>query len=124
MEPFATVTDYTDRYGAVQDARRLSALLGDATAFIACQAGFAMREDTAFRANLVRVTCSVVNRSLRAGDWAGMQSLSQSAGGQSASVTVYNPAGDFFLTKAERSALGISRGRVGATDPYGGGADG
>lgn len=120
MEPFATVADYESRYGPVDDEARLSVLLGDATAFISAQPGFdAGGEDRA--PILTAVTCGVVHRSLSAGQWAGLSAVSQGGDGYTASATVYNPAGDFFLTKQERRVLGIGGGRVGATDPYGGG---
>ena len=45
--------------------------------------------------------------------------VSQGAGGYTASVGVYNPSGDFYLTKQEKRLLGIGGGRVGMTDPYG-----
>lgn len=126
MDAFATVDDYQGRYGEVDDAKRLALLLDDATAFIASQPGFTRNpDDSTQAANLVRVTCAVVHRSLSAGDLAGIQSYSEGAVGYTASVTPYNPSGDFYLTKAERRSLGISGGRVGMTDPYGcGGADG
>lgn len=126
MDAFATVDDYQGRYGEVDDAKRLAILLDDATAFISSQPGFARDpDDLTQAANLVRVTCAVVHRSLSAGNLAGIQSYSEGAVGYTASVTPYNPSGDFYLTKAERRSLGISGGRVGATDPYGcGGADG
>ena len=120
MEPFATVEDYEARCGEAEDPERVKTLLGDASAFIASQPGFSRDEaDEVKEANLVRVTCAVVDRALSAGDLAGFQSVSQGAGGQTASVSVYNPSGDFYLTKAERRALGIGGGRIGFTDPYG-----
>lgn len=122
MEAFATIRDYAERYGAPDDEGRLGALLADASAFIASHPGFSMREDEVFAANLVRITCAVVHRALSAGPLAGLSAASQGAGGQTASVTVYNPAGDLFLTKQEKRALGIGGARVGTTDPYGEGA--
>lgn len=123
MKPFATVEQYEARYGDVEDQKQVETLLGDASAFIAAQPGFSLIPDGESgyelqQANLVRVTCAVVHRSLSAGDWAGLSSLSQGAGSQSASVSVYNPGGDFYLTKAEKQALGIGAARVGMTDPY------
>ena len=117
---FASAQDYELRYGEVEDEDRLLALLDDASAFLCAQSGFKLKpDDEVQRANLVRITCAVVRRSLSAGAWAGLANVSQGAGGYSASATVYNPGGDFYLTKAERRALGISGGRVGVTDPYG-----
>lgn len=120
MEAFATLEDYETRYGEAEDPERVNTLLGDASAFIAAQPGFSRDEaDEVKEANLARITCAVVDRSLSAGDLAGFQSVSQGAGGQTASVSVYNPSGDFYLTKAERRVLGIGGGRIGLTDPYG-----
>ena len=131
MEPFATVKDYEERYGDVDDPEQVETLLGDATAFIAAQPGFRPlpSDEDGYdlqQANLVRVTCAVVHRSLSAGDFAGLSSYSEGGVGYTASVSVSNPAGDFYLTKAEKQALGIGGGRVGQTWPYsvgGGGAD-
>lgn len=124
MVPFATVEDYEARYGEVEDQQQVETLLGDASAFIAAQPGFrllAPDEDgyDLQQDNLVRVTCAVVHRSLSAGDFAGLSSVSQGAGGYTATVNVYNPGEDFYLTKAEKRTLGIGGGRIGMTDPYG-----
>lgn len=124
MEPFATVEQYEERYGDVGDREQVETLLGDASAFIAAQPGFRLLpsgEDgyELQQANLVRVTCAVVHRSLSAGDLAGLSSVSQGAGGYTATVNVYNPGEDFYLTKAERRTLGIGGARIGMTDPYG-----
>lgn len=123
MEPFATVEDYELRYGDVEDREQLGALLGDATSFISDLRGFRLlgKDEPRYdlqRANLVRITCSVVHRTLLAGELAGASSYSETAGSYNASVNVYNPSGDMYLTAQEHSALVIA-GRVGLTDPYG-----
>ena len=124
MEPFATVEDYERRYGPVEDTERIEALLEDASVFIACQPGFSPCEgDEATAAALNAITCSLVNRKVTAGEYAGLSQMSQGAGGYTASVSVYNPSGDFYLTKQERRVLGLAGGRVGMTDPYGDGAE-
>lgn len=120
MGPFATVEDYGARYGEVDDEARVSALLQDATNIIASQPGFDMREDETWQGVLETVTCAMVHRSMRSGAYAGLSSLSQGAGGYTASVGVYNPGGDLFLTDNERRALGLEGGRVGMSDPWGG----
>ena len=112
MEPFATVEDYEARYGAVDDEKQLETLLEDASAFIASQAGFKQPDTDVGTANLVRVTCAVVHRSLMAGSLAGIQSYSEGAVGYTASVTPYNPSGDFYLTAQEKKSLGIGGSRV------------
>lgn len=115
MESFATVKDYEDRYGDVNDTERIGTLLTDASVFIAAQPGFTLREsDNLQAANLVRVTCAVVHRALSAGEWAGLNSVSQSGGGYSATVNVANPTEDFYLTKADRRALGFAGVRIGS----------
>lgn len=127
MEPFATVEDYEARYGEAKDEKRLSIALADASAFIASEmsrAGVAINpDDETQSAALTYVTCLVVNRVERSGMYAGLSSVSQGAGGYTASVSVYNPGGGFRLYAEERRMLGIGGGRVGMTDPYGGGAD-
>ena len=54
MEPFATVEDYEDRYGVVDDPSRVETLLADASAFIAGQPGFALAEGDEAQAAFVR----------------------------------------------------------------------
>lgn len=118
MTPFATVDDYTDRYGEVEDEARVSALLQDATNIIASQPGFAMREgDETWMGVLETVTCAMVHRSLMSGAYAGLSNVSQGAGGYTASVAVYNPGGDLYLTRNEKRALGIGGARIGSVAP-------
>ncbi len=119
MESFATIEDYEARYGTVDDEGTLSVLLADASAFVAGFSGFRLREDDeAFMANLVRITCAVVHRSLMAGDFVGVTQYSETANDYTASVTPYNPSGDFYLTTPEKRVLGITRSRVAQIWPY------
>lgn len=114
MTPFATVEDYEARYGEVEDRDRVETLLGDATSFIEAQPGFRYDAgDFTQAANLTRICCAVVYRSLAAGDLAGLSSYSQGGVGYTASVNVYNPSGDYYLTSAEKRALGIHGSTVG-----------
>ena len=118
MEPFATVDDYTDRYGEVDDETRLTTLLSDASLFVASQRGLVIKQDDETQAALLTaVTCAMVHRSMMAGSYAGLSSVSQGAGGYTASVGVYNPSGDFYLTKGEKQALGIGGARIGSFAP-------
>lgn len=118
MSVFATVADYQLRYGAAADQLRLKALLGDASALIAGMPGFdCSAKDEAWWANLKRITCAVVHRSLVAGDLAGMQTYSETGIGYSASATPFNPGGDLYLTKAEKRTLGIGGVSFGAILP-------
>ncbi|HJA28461.1 MAG TPA: phage Gp19/Gp15/Gp42 family protein [Candidatus Olsenella pullicola] len=120
MTPFADVADYEARYGEVEDEARVSALLQDATNIIASQPGFELRDgDDTFIGVLETVACAMVHRSLMSGAYAGLSNVSQGAGGYTASVAVYNPGGDLYLTRNEKRALGIGCGRIGQTDPYG-----
>ena len=118
MTPFATVADYEARYGKVDDEERISKLLQDATNIIASQPGFCdkNRDDTWWGV-LETVACAMVHRSMMAGSYAGLSSVSQGAGGYTASVGVYNPGGDMFLTRNERRALGIGGARIGSVAP-------
>lgn len=117
MTPFATVEDYEVRYGEVEDEARVSALLQDATNIIASQPGFAMREDDTWWGVLETVTCAMVHRSMMSGSYAGLSNVSQGAGGYTASVSVYNPGGDLYLTRNEKRALGIGGARIGTVAP-------
>lgn len=121
MGPFATVDDYTDRYGEVEDEVRLELALSDASAFIASEmrrAGVAIDPDDAEQAQaLAYVTCLLVNRVERSGAYAGLSNVSQGAGGYTASVSVYNPGGGFRLYADERRMLGIGGSRIGSVSP-------
>lgn len=118
MKPFATVEDYKRRYGEVDDEQRLSTLLSDASIFIASQRGFAIDQDDENRAALLAaITCAVVHRSLASSSYAGFSSVSQGGDGYTASASIYNPGGDFYLTKQERQTLGIGGARIGSVAP-------
>ena len=118
MTPFATVEDYEARYGEVEDDARVSALLQDATNIIASQPGFSTRDrDETWMGVLETVTCAMVHRSLMSGSYAGLSNVSQGAGGYTASVAVYNPGGDLYLTRNEKRALGIGGACIGSVAP-------
>ena len=119
MTPFATVEDYETRYGEVDDEARVSALLQDATNIIASQPGFSTDgRDETWWGVLETVACAMVHRSMMSGSYAGLSNVSQGAGGYTASVSVYNPGGDLYLTRNERRALGIGGARIGSVAPY------
>ena len=118
MTPFATVADYEARYGKVDDEERISKLLQDATNIIASQPGFCDKNrDETWWGVLETVACAMVHRSMMAGSYAGLSNVSQGAGGYTASVAVYNPGGDLYLTRNERRALGIGGARIGSVAP-------
>ena len=119
MTPFATVEDYETRYGEVEDEARVSALLQDATNIIASQPGFSTDgRDETWWGVLETVACAMVHRSMMSGSYAGLSNVSQGAGGYTASMAVYNPGGDLYLTRNERRALGIGGARIGMVAPY------
>lgn len=120
MDSFATVQDYEDRYGDVEDTAQLGVLLSDASAYIAAQPGFEYADSTDPRyeaqwANLTRITCALVHRTMLSADFIGMNSYSEGAVGYSATVNFYNPSGDFKLLPSEEKTLGIGTARVGST---------
>ena len=118
MTPFASVEDYEARYGKVDDEERISKLLQDATNIIARQPGFCDKDrDDTWWGVLETVACAMVHRSMMAGSYAGLSSVSQGAGGYTASVGVYNPGGDLYLTRNEKKALGIGGARIGSVSP-------
>lgn len=118
MTPVADVKDYEARYGEVDDEARISALLQDATNYIASQPGFSTdgRDDTWWGV-LETVTCAMVHRSLASGAYAGFSNVSQGAGGYTESAAIYNPGGDLYLTKNEKKALGLCGARIGSVSP-------
>ena len=61
-----------------------------------------------------RIVCAVVRRSMeaQASPSAGMSSFQATTGPFTNSYTPTNPHGDFYLTKAEKSALGDGRQRA------------
>lgn len=118
MEAFANYSDYMARYGEADDPDAVETLLLDAAAFILSQPGFRYCEgDEVQAANLARISCAIVNRMIGRDDFAGIESYSQGAGDYSVTLSPYNPAGDMYLTSAEKLTLGIGRGRVGQTWP-------
>lgn len=117
MEAFATVKDLESRWRALNgnEPKQAEALLFDAAAIITSamnQSGIAIDEDDEVQAaNLVRVSCAMVQRAMAQGD--GEQS--HAWGGN----LVMNPSGDLYLSKADRKSLGIGRMRVGFVSPWG-----
>lgn len=115
MEAFATVADLEARWRALDSAEsaRAVVLLADAAAIIRA----AMRRsgvqvdaaDGVQAANLVRVSCAMVQRAMAQGD--GEQR--HAWGGN----LVLNPSGDLYLAKADRLSLGLGGCRVGTWEP-------
>ena len=111
MEAFASVNDLESRW-RVMDARekvQAAVLLEDAAAIILAaldQARIVVDEqDEVQAANLVRVSCAMVQRAMAQGD--GEQE--HAWGGN----LVMNPSVDLYLAKADRRSLGIGGARIG-----------
>lgn len=122
--PFATVVDLEARWRPLSkdESARAAVLLADASAAIRAEMrGRIDAADGAQAAALRAVACGMVRRAMSAGaDAAGVQSVSEGAGSYTASITYANPHGDMFITASERRMLGIGRGRMGCSDPFGG----
>lgn len=122
---FATVADYRDLYDSDESDVRLQALLDRASRDIASElraAGVAYEDpDEDFAADLADVAIAMVRRSLPDGGDIeipyGSSQVSQTGGPYAFSATLANPYGDMFITKAERSKLGIGRARAGFSPP-------
>ena len=123
-----------DAYRALHDTdladARLQALLDRASRDVAAElraAGVDYSEPgEELAADLADVCISLVRRAV--GDGAdlpfGASSASQAAAGFSASVTLANPYGDLFMTRAERRKLGLGRARAGWAGPFAAGGEG
>ena len=118
MDAFATAKDLESRWRGMDAKEKAQAavLLEDAAAIISAaleQSGIAVdEEDEVQAANLVRVSCAMVQRAMAQGD--GEQ---QHAWGGN---LVMNPSGDLYLSKADKRSLGIGRTRIGFASPFGG----
>lgn len=116
MEAFATVADLEKRWRKMDAAEKKTAdvLLYDAAAIISAaleKSGVEIKaSDEIQAANLVRVSCAMVQRAMAQGD--GEQE--HAWGGN----LVLNPSGDLYLSKADKDSLGIGRMRIGTLEPY------
>ena len=104
MTAFATIEDYTARYGEPADSERATALLDDASALLlSAYEGFwgedyAEGAHAAFDRSACAVCCMVVNRVLAASAaMLGATQYSQGAGGYTASVSFAGAEAAFFL---------------------------
>lgn len=104
---FATVDDLKARWPEFPSGgeKHAEVLLEDATQFILDEVPNAINASASARR---RIVCAVVRRTMQAGadDLAGVDQYSETAGPFAESFRVSNPSGDFYLTKAERRALG------------------
>lgn len=118
MEAFASIQDLESRWRIMDSREKAQAavLLQDAAAIILSALTRANveidSENDVQRANLVRVSCSMVQRAMAQGD--GEQ---QHAWGGN---LVVNPSGDLYLSKADKRSLGIGGMRIGMASLWGG----
>jgi len=125
IEAFATIQDYTDRYGAVDDADMLAAKLDDSSIYmmqLMNKHGISYDDpDELFEAALVSVCCSVTNRIMpSAAPMAvdGLTSYSQtSAAGYSESFGFSTTYSTPKLNDMELELLGIATQRIGYLQP-------
>lgn len=104
--PFASLQDLKDRWPdfPVGADAHATVLLEDASQFILDTVPAAAAATEATRR---RIVCAVVRRAMPAtGGMDGIESFQESAGPFSQSFKPVNPSGDFYLTKAEKQALG------------------
>ena len=116
MEAFATIEDLVAGWRELDQDEEGPAeeLLLRASGFIAAEMaarGVAVDPADDLQAlNLKTVCCNVARRSMSPAGGDGVASMSQTIGSTSASVTWSNPTGAFFLTRAERTMLGLAAG--------------
>lgn len=118
---FATVEDYEDRYGSVDDEGRLATLLADASDMLLTAyegkygAAWAEGEHAAFDRNARAVACAVAHRALSTPSGIdGATASTMTAGVYSQSVTWSNPTGDLWLGKSDLRRLGLLGARAGS----------
>lgn len=120
---FATVAEYRAKYATDMDDATLSEWLEDASSVMADAMDAACVDyyepTDSMAARLKRICREMTHRAIGDGSDAslaipfGATQASMAAGGYSVSSTMGNPYGDLFMTKAEKSALGIANGRIG-----------
>lgn len=125
MTAFATIEDYTARYGEPADSERATALLDDASALLLSAyegfwgEGYAEGAHAAFDRAAAAVCCMVVNRVLSApAAMLGATQYSQGAGGYTASVSYGSALGEMYLGKADLKRLGLDVQRMRVLTPY------
>lgn len=122
--PFATADDLAGRWRPLtsDEATRADILLGDASQLILDEdkRGIYSAATDPASLTLVRIVCAMVKRAMLSptGDGGPVSQMQQAAGPFSMATTYSNPAGDVYLTSAERRALGFSRQRAGGFDQW------
>jgi hypothetical protein len=117
MEAFASVEDLAASWRVLTPAeqKRASVLLSQVSAAVQIRA----RLELAGHEDVYRlVTCLAVKRMMEAGaDMPAVSNVSQTAGPYTGSLTFANPAGDFYLTSAEKKLLKIGGANVACVWP-------
>lgn len=115
MSAYATAAEYAARFGAPSDPARLDECLADASRLIdAVLASHGRDPSTVDPGALMQVCRSVASRTLGDGAVAppGVTQYSMTASPYAESWTVANPNLDAYLTKSERTMLGLGRARM------------
>lgn len=107
--PFATASDLEARWRPLSDSETTTAnaLLSDASDIImtTCPGWVDATAGT-----LKRIACAIVKRGMIAGaEAAGLSQHSETVGPVNESFSYANPAGDLYLTAAEKKSLGCGR---------------
>lgn len=112
---FATVAEYEAKYGPVDDESVLQVWLDDATTYLTAQLGSRYDAHDAQQAAVLKTVCRDCTHRAYASGTPGIpvKSQTQMASSFSETVTYANPTGDFYLTKTERSMLGLGGSSVG-----------
>ncbi|QWT18101.1 phage Gp19/Gp15/Gp42 family protein [Collinsella sp. zg1085] len=125
LASFASIDEYSLRFGAPTDVARAEALLGDASAvLINAYEDFYGDEYTAgahpsFDRSATSVACMLANRVLSAPiSIAGATQFTQAAGGYSASVSYGAGLGELYLGKSDLKRLGLVGQRLNVLTPY------
>lgn len=124
MDAFASVEDYTKRYGNVVDSDRVEVILSDASdamlnAYeVFWGESYKQGAHEQFDRSATAVCCAIAHRSLSVpAGFEGASQYSQTAGSYNASITFSNPTGDIYLSKTELKRLGLYGQRIGAVMP-------
>lgn len=120
---FASLEDYVSRYGEVDDEKRVTTLLADASNMLLSTyerrfgTTYVEGAHSAFDRSAKAVCCAIVSRALNIPTgMEGITNTSQTAGSYSASVTFANPAGDLYMTKGDLKTLGLTGQRIRSID--------
>lgn len=116
---FAEVSDIEARWRdlSADEEARAAVLIEDASAMLSSLVTVDGTDEQA--ALLKMVTCNVVIRAMGSSesDLFGVSQTSMTAGPYSQSFSYSNPSGDMYLTKQEKSLLGIGATKLGYIRP-------